>query len=398
MGNRFKERLADILNSIKTKTSVTVPVVSLSNPCISVNKSPWLYSRSFDFTFILAPSFISVFFVFIFSDRFTATESIPLWAWVAFVLCIDVSHVYSSLFRTYFNKKEWNENKTLYTLLPVLVFVVSVFLYSIDAEVFWRVLAYIAVFHFIRQQYGFLRLYSQDRKESIFSRKVDSVLIYVSTLYPIIYWHTHLPRNFRWFTDGDFFTGVPIFFERILLIIYLGLGLIYIVKEFRQTFLQKMFNLPKNLILIGTALSWYVGIVLFNGDMAFTITNVTSHGIPYMALVWAYGKKQADKDDSNLVFGKLQYKVFFSHYSFPLFLVFLIFLGYIEEGFWAGFVWREHLEIFGFFSNLPTIRAKDSLSLIIPLLTLPQATHYVLDGFIWRLRDNDSNWYKVLFG
>jgi len=375
---------------MKTKNSVT--------QCLCGNPNLWLYSQRFDLTFILAPSFLSVIFVLFFSDRFAVTDGIPLWAWVAFVLCIDVSHVYSSLFRTYFNKKEFNENKTLYTLLPVIVFLVSVFLYTLGANVFWRILAYTAVFHFIRQQYGFMRLYSRNRNESNFSRRIDAVLIYISTLYPILYWHTHLPRNFRWFTDGDFIHGVPRIFERILLLVYIGVALTYLVKEFRQTFLQKNFNLPKNLIIIGTALSWYVGIVLLNGDMVFTITNVVSHGIPYMALVWAYGKKQADKDDSILVFGKLQYKVFFSRFSFPIFILSLILFGYIEEGFWAGLVWREHLEVFGIFANLPTIRAKDTLNLIVPLLTLPQATHYVLDGFIWRLRDNDSNWQKILFG
>ncbi len=306
--------------------------------------------------------------------------------------------MYSSLFRTYFNKKEFSENKTLYTLLPVIVFLVSVFLYSIGANVFWRILAYTAVFHFIRQQYGFMRLYSRNTNESNFSRRIDGLLIYISTLYPILYWHTHLPRNFRWFTDGDFIQGVPRIFERILLLVYIGIFLTYLVKEIRQTFLHKNFNLPKNLFILGTALSWYVGIVLLNGDMVFTITNVVSHGIPYMALVWAFGKKQADKDDSILVFGKLHYKVFFSRFSFPIFIASLMLLGYIEEGFWAGFVWREHLEIFGIFADLPTIRTKDTLNLIVPLLTLPQATHYVLDGFIWRLRDNESNWYRVLFG
>lgn len=389
MGNRFTESLADALNSIKTKTSVT--------QWLGGNKNLWLYSRSFDIAFILAPSFLSVIFVLIFSDRFAVTDGIPLWAWVVFVLCIDVSHVYSSLFRTYFNKKEFSENKTLYTLLPMIVFLVSVFLYALGANVFWRILAYTAVFHFIRQQYGFMRLYSRNTTESNFSRKIDTLLIYVSTLYPILYWHTHLPRNFRWFTDGDFIQGVPRISERILLLVYIVVAITYLVKEFRQTFLQKNFNIPKNLIILGTALSWYVGIVLLNGDMVFTITNVVSHGIPYMALVWAFGKKQADKDDSILVFGKLQYKVFFSRYSFPIFITSLILLGYIEEGFWAGLIWREHLEIFGIFADLPSIRAKDTLNLIVPLLTLPQATHYVLDGFIWRLRDNNSNWQKTFF-
>ncbi len=361
------------------------------------NSHSWLYNKTFDLVFILSPPFLAVLFALLFAESFAATDILPLWAWVVFVLCIDVSHVYSTLFRTYFNKKEFSENKTLYTVLPLGIFFIGVILHMIGAAVFWRVLAYSAVFHFIRQQYGFLRLYSRNDTESTLSRRIDALLLYTSTLYPIIYWHVNLPRNFRWFTDGDFFTGLPSIFEDIFFVIYLGLILIYLAKEIRIFYLHREFNLAKNLIVFGTALSWYVGIVLLNGDMVFTITNVVTHGIPYISLVWVYGKKQADKDSSVLILERFQYKVFFAKYSFPVFILALLFLGYIEEGLWAGFVWREHLEVFGPFANLPVIRAKDTLSWIVPLLTLPQATHYALDGFIWKIRDSESYWYKLFF-
>ena len=361
------------------------------------SKQNWLYSKSFDLLFILAPPFMSVFFVFFLENFIEVTEVMPLWAWVTFVLCIDVSHVYSTLFRSYFHKKEFNENRTLLTILPILVFIFGVFLYYLGANVFWRILAYTAVYHFIRQQYGFMRLYSKGRNTTKISQQIDTGIIYISTSYPIIYWHVNLPRQFRWFTDGDFFLGVPVLVEKLFLFAYLFLAAIYVYKEIRESIVNKKINIPKNLIIIGTALSWFVGIVLLNGDLIFTITNVVSHGIPYMALVWVYGKKQTEKDNSIFIFDKIQYSIFFSRFSFPIFILFLILFGYIEEGFWAGLVWREHLEIFGMFANLPTIRAKDTLNLIVPLLTLPQATHYVLDGFIWRLRDNNSNWYKLFF-
>jgi len=45
----------------------------------------------------------------------------------------------------------------LYSLVPVLGLTIGIALYSEGELVFWRVLAYLAVFHFIRQQYGWLR-------------------------------------------------------------------------------------------------------------------------------------------------------------------------------------------------------------------------------------------------
>jgi hypothetical protein len=65
----------------------------------------------------------------------------------------------------------------------------------------------------------------------------------------------------------------------------------YATRELRQWQRTRTFNVPRNLLLAGTLVSWYVGIVLFNGDLIFTLLNVVSHGIPYLALVWAGGPK-----------------------------------------------------------------------------------------------------------
>ncbi len=352
-------------------------------------KTPWLHKAWFDLLFILLPPVFSVSLV-LFPGN---TNTVPLWAWVVFVLGIDVAHVYSTLFRTYFNPAEFAENRTIYTLIPVIVWVTGVMLYSVSAGLFWSSLAYLAVFHFIRQQYGFMRLYSRNETLSALARKTDALVVYLGTLYPIIYWHAHLPRNFNWFVEGDFLTGLPVEAERVFFLFYLAAIALYIAKELYFINKFKVFNIPKNLIVSGTLLSWYVGIVMFNGDMVFTITNIVSHGIPYMALVWIYGKKHQAAGGS----GPAILRAAFSAYGPVLFILVLFVFAYIEEGMWAGLVWREHLEIFGVFSVLPVLTDKSTLSWVIPLLSLPQATHYVLDGFIWKLKDEKAAWQKVMF-
>jgi hypothetical protein len=358
---------------------------------------PWLKSPRFDLTFILLPSLISAFIAFIFADVLGNTTGVPFWAWLIFILGIDVSHVYSTLFRTYFNSNELNENKSMLTLIPVVVWLIGVGLYSVNNMLFWRVLTYVAVFHFIRQQYGFLRLYCRGEDSSKKDRWLSALVVYLAALYPIIYWHSHQPRNFHWFIDDDFIVGLPAVFSQIFGFLYLVVLVWYFVNEIINAKNNRPFNIPKNAIVLGTAISWYVGIVHFNGDMTFTITNVVSHGIPYMALVWLYGERQKDKPDCPLILGKFPYKMFFSKISIPLFLAVLLLFGFLEEGLWAGLVWREHLEAFGVLGRLPEITAKDTLSWLVPLLTLPQATHYVLDGFIWKLKDSEANWQNVLF-
>jgi hypothetical protein len=361
-----------------------------------LDQQAWLHSAFVDLPLILGPSFLATIGVLLFHDAFDQTTELPLWAWVSIILCIDVAHVYSTLFRTYLNPTGFRENSTLLTVVPFLCWLGGVLLYSISADLFWRLLAYIAVFHFVRQQYGFMLLYS--RNESTRSFKwIDRALIYLATLYPVIYWHTHLPRNFHWFVDGDFWEALPPVAEWITLTLYLVLILLYAIKETFNFCKYRQFSLPKQLLVVGTAISWYVGIVLLNGDMAFTITNVASHGIPYISLIWIFGSKQARAEPEGSLVAGIKFRQIFSRNKIPIFILSLLLLAYIEEGLWNGFVWREHLTVFSPFTDFPKIEDSATLAWIIPLLSVPQLTHYVLDGFIWKLRDTNANWQQVVF-
>jgi len=226
-----------------------------------------------------------------------------------------------------------------------------------------------------------LALYSRkvkDLPKALF--RFDCVLIYVATIYPLFYWHTHDFLRFSWFIEGDFFKFHTAQWEYVS-IAYFLLLLIYFIKEiYLLGFREQYFSLPKNLLIIGTIVVWYVGIVLYNSDAAFTLTNVVAHGIPYIGLVWLYGnKKWANKSG---VFNTL-----FSPKKIFLFLLPLVVLAYLEEGAWDIFVWREHLDLFPNFNI--QVPSHTILSFIVPILILPQLTHYILDAFIWRVRKPD---------
>ena len=36
--------------------------------------------------------------------------------------------------------------------------------------------------------------------------------------------------------------------------------------------------------------------------------------------------------------------------------------------------------------------SENLLSILVPLLALPQITHYILDGFIWKIRKDEFKW------
>src|SRR5687767_4225754 len=126
-----------------------------------MQKQPWMGKPLIDIIFILLPPFVSLLIIVLFPTLFQNSKGIPDTSWVILILLIDVAHVYSTLYRTYFDPQSFSKQGFLLTAIPFIGFIAGVLAYSISSQFFWRLLAYTAVFHFIRQQYGFMRIYSR---------------------------------------------------------------------------------------------------------------------------------------------------------------------------------------------------------------------------------------------
>lgn len=376
-------------------------------------RQPWIGSRWIEIVFILLPPFLSLAFIAAFPALFREDDSIPDAGWVILILLIDVAHVYSTLYRTYFDPQLRRKYRQPLLFIPLIGFVAGVLLYWQGALLFWRLLAYLAVFHFIRQQYGFLRIYSRQEKGPVWVRWVDTFTIYYATIYPLLYWHLGEPRNFNWFVDDDFFRFRSGGLLEAATLLYYGMLALYVVRESWSAYRNRYVNIPRVAILTGTILSWYFGIVYFNGDMAFTLLNVVSHGIPYMALIWLYGERQwggsrpgagvtggVAADGGGTAGGEegfprggggtrgLFLRKVFSRYGILLFLGIIFLLAYLEEGLWDMTVWKEHVSLFSVFHFVGRRLHGNWLVVVVPLLALPQVTHYVIDGFIWRRKSS----------
>lgn len=344
-----------------------------------MTSQPWIGAAGFDIAFILAPGIAVSLVVLGFPAWFTTRDVSPL-LWAALIVGVDVTHVYSTLYRTYFDAAEFRRSRTLYILAPLLGWMAFALLYSLGSMVFWRCLAYLAAFHFVRQQYGFMMLYGRWERER---RWIDQAAIYAATLYPLAWWHLH-PRQFDWFVAGDFLSLRSPLVADLLLAAYVAIMAAYAVKETALSWRTRRINWPRNLLLLSTALSWWIGIIALDSDLAFTAVNVLAHGIPYMALVWLYGNRRSTPS------------ILFSPVWVPIFLLLPFLLAYLEEGLWDGLVWAEHPALFPAFAALPLVDSKDVLVLLVPLLALPQITHYILDGFIWRRGHASESWRAAL--
>ncbi|MGH9946365.1 MAG: hypothetical protein ACRD6X_04125 [Pyrinomonadaceae bacterium] len=334
----------------------------------------WLFSRNIDLSVFLGSAVVSLLLLAVGWRHGVLNEESPDWTWISAVLLIDVAHVWSTSFRVYFDTAEFKRRFWLYLLVPVFGYAIGVAFYSEGELTFWKALAIVAVFHFIRQQYGWVALYRRKLGETEnWTWVVDASAVYLATVYPLVFWMTSLPRNFNWFVANDFF-AIPGFVDEVLFPIYVFALAAYFAKSIYLYFSRDFVNIGKDIVVATTAVCWYVGIVAFNSDYAFTVTNVIIHGVPYFALIYFYAK--ARRESTGTV-----YRTLSQHWI--IFLASLWALAYIEELFWNRGVWHERQWLFGGYWDW-----REWKVYLVPLLAVPQLTHYILDGFIWRRKSN----------
>lgn len=345
--------------------------------------SVWLHSPAFDLGLVLGPAFLAV----------LLAALLPLDAvlspvqWLLVVVFVDVAHVYASLYRTVLDPGAWAARRGLFVGVGLACLAGLLALYgALGMLGFWRVLAYLAVFHFVRQVVGFASLYRlrEGRSTRSLEARVERGALYGLTLWPLLWWHVHGPLAFEWFVEDDFLVGLPAWtlwpaglLAGGLLLAHLGLRL----QSRRAAW-------GRDLWLLLTGLVWVGGIVLMGSDAAFTLTNVVAHGLPYLALVLLVGHRQWTLDGSGPLSARW--------YRGPLVVLLvlpLLLLAVAEEALWDWAVWREHAVIFGEIS-VPALLS----ALAVPLLAWPQVVHYVLDGFIWKLDGSNGGLRRWLAG
>ncbi|NQZ75805.1 MAG: hypothetical protein HRT61_06785 [Ekhidna sp.] len=349
----------------------------------------WLISKRIDLLVLLLPVWLCWFVFFLLPDEIIQADT-PLWVWVVFVIGIDVSHVWSTLFRTYADKEEFKNHRKLLLLTPPICFVGAFLISTISFEFFWRCLAYVAVYHFIKQQYGFMRIYKAKAKD--FQKKIfnDNFVIYLSMLYPVAYWHINLDRKFSWFIENDF-VQLTLNSDVVASINLAGNVFYFLVLGgwlVEEMLKKEKLATGKVLWILTTAGNWFIGIVFFNSDLVFTITNVVAHGIPYMALIIFY---QTEKNKNSKSLDLIKYG--------GMIVITVLILALSEEYLWDLLVYRENIKFFSQILSYPDQAFSLGWQHIsLALLSVPQTTHYILDGFIWKNNKSNPHLKSVLMG
>jgi hypothetical protein len=332
----------------------------------------WLFGPRADAAVFGGPAILSV-AMFLLSGQLAPGGETPLWAWLILVLGVDVAHVWSTGFRVYFDGEELRERLALYIGVPVVVWAVGVAAYAQSPLWFWRFFAYAAAYHFVRQQYGWIALYGRREGAGVWERRLDALTVYAATVGPLVYWHSAPARPFAWFVEGDFLLHLPTWTGAASLVIsaavLLGFNCVQLAKALRGQTVQR----GKALLVASTAVTWVGGIVVAENDFQFTVMNVIAHGVPYFVLTFRYASAKADE-------GKTSWAQRIVRWGPIAFAVVVLVLAFGEELLWDRLVWHERSEVFG----APWALPPSALTLLVPLLALPQGVHYVLDAFIWR--------------
>jgi hypothetical protein len=336
----------------------------------------WIFSARADLALFGGTAVVALILVAL-APAMGIGTSAPEWSWITGVLLVDVAHVWSTSFVVYLDPVELRRRPLLYGLTPLVAFAIGVVLYAWGPGPFWRAIAYLAVFHFIRQQYGWVMLYrAKNGEHDRLGRWLDGATVYAATLYPLLWWHAQLPRGFAWMREGDFITGLPAWIAEAGGLVYGLLAALYVGRAIEQLVRRKRVAWGKHLIVVTTAACWYVGIVGTNTDYTFTITNVFIHGVPYMALVFVYAKnaaREAPAGPSARVLGG----------GVIAFLSTLWLVAYLEEMLWDRALWHDREWLFG-----SAVEIGGGALILAPLLATPQLTHYILDAFLWRRSAN----------
>ena len=235
----------------------------MATTAVEQRKQPWLFSPTVDLLTFAGSAVASLVLVGLGFQFGWVHSRTPEWTWVTAILLIDVAHVYSTGFRVYFDPTELRRRPWLYSLAPVLSFLVGMAIYSESPLVFWRMLAYLAVFHFVRQQYGWVALYrakANDRDR--IGKLIDSAAIYLATIYPLLHWHANLPREFSWFENVPF-VDVPTWLAGWCRPLYWTAMAAYVARSLYRGLRFGLWNVGKDLVVSTTAVCWYVGIVCF---------------------------------------------------------------------------------------------------------------------------------------
>lgn len=290
----------------------------------------------------------------------------------AFLVLLDKAHVYSTVFRTYADgavRQRWRRS---FTLVPIAVIAILSVIAFIDRHAAGHLVAWFAIYHFVRQQYGWMAWATASARDTRWARLLSLAMIYNATLFPIIWAMSH--GGAAWFLPGDFPDLFPEIVGEALVPLHILITIAFLVKggltrtkAYIAASTWLAWCLP--FIFLPTRHRWFMGMIL----------QTLVHGVPYLLLLYRYARRRFT------IPGTWTYRAANGPGIGVSYIVFCL-AAVIES---LGVTWLMAQPV------TADIGPALGLGVVFALLSTMQVTHFVLDAYIWR-RSLDPSLGKLL--
>lgn len=347
--------------------------------------SPWIASRATDIAMVVIPFIAGTIALFLVT-AFQIEE--PLWVYMLAFVAFDVAHVWATAYLTYLDKKRFSRRRALYTWPIPIGFLAAFILHVSSPTAYWTLLSYFAIFHFAKQQYGFVAIYKAlHRERSRLDYWLDKTTLWVGALGPVLLWHAAPHGQFEWFGSGeDFLIRLPPAWSSAL---QMGMILVAVTWSVRQVWLWRTaghWNPGKTMWMVASWASWLLG-VKYSQHLLVSAAYINFiHGLPFLILVY---RRLASQRGTTALEGAPLVAWLSAPGRGWAFYAFVFGIGLIEEIFWDGMVWQTYMPTLFTFAPAPTTGWQ--LSFWIALLSTPQIVHYFLDGFLWKMNAHNDD-------
>jgi hypothetical protein len=319
----------------------------------------WIFSPKTDICVFWLPVAVAYICSFIFG----ALQEPPAISSINFLFGLaifDAGHVLATTGPVFRRKSEGKLFAFRLGLILMTLFTLGSYL--ISRQLFFSIVAPLAVFHVMKQQYGWLMLSRRTFAEPLSTRLWDQVLLWNVMLAPVLWWLSPMSAAEKsYYMPKDFSFIVPSFVAQGALVLYVFINVAYVIHIFRS---KDALNWGKLSLLMATGL-WFFTLIFFPSKIAFFASLFYAHGIAYILY--------SQRDFAATQFTKMKGKwVPFVQIFAKKSLLFFIVVAAI------GFVWRV--------GGTVAYKTFDvsSGSLIEFALWYPLLVHYYFDSFIWR--------------
>jgi hypothetical protein len=350
------------------------------------NQYSWIFSKQIDSWLFLATPFffglISLIGLFVVNDADSGSLPILLLAMVWLILAFDTGHIFTTVFRAGVFPGAPRPPLGSHFLVPSLLLIANLTVCRFFGfRIFLFLFAQLNIFHFIRQQYGFMAIYRRnDRLQNAWTRRLDALVVHCSTIVPLFFLYQN--KNVGWWgPETVYHPPVIPEFNSLVISAMVTLALLYLIKEIYFSVKSGQVNWPKNLVVLSTALVWSEGAYIANkGLLSLAMIGVTgTHVFQYTGLIWFYGRKSI-ADGARPPPRLAWLTPLFSIGGIALYIGIIVFIG-----------WFYPLQ-------KPPMAASNSYwkaislwkAVFVAIYFAPTQWHFIMDGFIWRGRFNDA--------